>query len=753
MEKSYEGIFIPNHKVIDHASKSKAENSLYNWKKGEFTAGEWIRKLDLGQTIQPSKFDTKKDGTYTHALDEKTVDPKTKKIVETRKLWHSTHFICADGDNIKGVEFDDDGKDVNPSGLEPWTEQGLLSQHLPELLNKVYAVGESISSMLKEPLHRRFRIIFLFDEPITDENHYRYILKDLLAEEFPIIGKIGRSPAQPVFGNGREGFNFHICGNILSLKDYPLPAEPEKQKNTRQQEFATNETLEDFLRRHHIAYTVSKDPGKYYVECPYRNKHTGQKQGKTDSYVFDDGTGWAFYWSHAHCSDKRTWDAFKSGNNIRNGNHREPYVHTPSRPPDPEPGPNLEEPVDLSPLPASEDNPTPEFPDYEGELFLGSFADLYNAYASTHVWSPEMLMAMGIGAMSFAANKIRVQTHEKAKSFKLNSYILAVGESDLTAKSEAINEVKKFMYHINDDFDPLSNIQSIEGLLKALNETEDHSERYCLFDEGSVVFENTRRQGTKNLFSGLNELWLCPQSYSTGRAAGTDKVEYPYVCCWGNIPTKLISAVFRHEDMIGGSLNRWLPFYIQPKVKTERYPHAETEPYNDWISSLHKARAVLDTRLFTFTEEADDARFAWFEKLRADAIQSGEQIGESRFHTHAVKIAGIFALAENPPTNNSVELHHWEAALKIIRFLTECGEYLFRNVGATRIGELENEILDILNQHDNEMSLSDLTQKTRRFDSKEREEILTILEVNHKKIIRYSEKTNGRKKMMIRRIT
>ena len=228
----------------------------------------------------------------------------------------------------------------------------------------------------------------------------------------------------------------------------------------------------------------------------------------------------------------------------------------------------------------------PSFPDYEGELFLGAFQALYQAYAGSHVWSAEMLMAMGIGAFSFVGRGARVRTHERSNSMALNSYILAVGESDLTAKSEALTEIKKFMYQVDAGFDPVSNVQSIEGLLTALNNGEGSggtsggtAERYCLFDEGAVVFENTRRQGTKNLFSGLNELWLCPPTYATARAAGVNKVENPYVCCWANIPTKLIASVFRHEDMIGGSLNRWLPFYIQPKVKTERYPHADAHPF------------------------------------------------------------------------------------------------------------------------------------------------------------------------------
>ena len=151
--------------------------------------------------------------------------------------------------------------------------------------------------------------------------------------------------------------------------------------------------------------------------------------------------------------------------------------------------------------------------------------------------------------------------------------------------------------------------------------------------------------------------------------SGTDKVEHPYVCCWGNIPTKLISAVFRHEDVIGGSLNRGLPFYIQPKVKTKRSPQAESD-YNAWVNALFAVRATLDSRTFTFTKEADDTRFEWFEKLRSDAIKSGEQIGESPCHTHAVKFTGTFALAERTPTKNDVEKHHWEPALRVVRDLT-----------------------------------------------------------------------------------
>ena len=364
-------------------------------------------------------------------------------------------------------------------------------------------------------------------------------------------------------------------------------------------------------------------------------------------------------------------------------------------------------------------------------------------------------MAMGIGAVSFVGRRSFVKTHEKSDAYPLSSYILAVGESDLTAKSQAISEIKKWLSQTEEIFQPLSNVQSIEGVLKALNTSlleDDYEEatRYCLFDEGSIVFENTRRSGTKNLLAGLNELWLCPQNYSTGRAADTESIEHPYLCCWGNIPTKLIASVFRLDDMIGGSLNRWMPFFIQPKPETMRYPHAEPKMYDTWIKIL---KAIFShPRTFIFTEEADDARFNWFKSLRDKAIEENKQTGETRFHTQAVRIAGLLALAGNPSSDSKVHLKYWEAALSIVRYLYNSSEYLYRNVGATRLGEAENEILDVLNRHGNEMSLSKLARSARQFDADERNRILDLLEKNGQ-ILRYKEKSEkGRVHIMVRRI-
>ena len=296
----YNGIYIP-HRVIDTDSKVKAQDSLSGWQHAELTPEQWIEKLDAGQTIQPSTFTPKPDGTFTHKVGN----------------WTETYFICADADNFKGVEFLDNGSDKNPNGLEPWTEKGLLSKTFPGLTTKVYAVGESVSSMLKDPFHRRYRLIFLFDKPITSEKHYHQILMKLVSE-FPIIPPIERSPAQPVFGNAREGFNFYISGNILNLDDYPFQPETEEIKKPIENKREPVETLQAFLDRHKIAYEPSKEPNKFYVQCPYKDGHTHGKSGKTDAYVFGDASGWAFNCSHTSCKQagRTTWESFRDGMKI-----------------------------------------------------------------------------------------------------------------------------------------------------------------------------------------------------------------------------------------------------------------------------------------------------------------------------------------------------------------------------------------------------------------------------------------------------
>ena len=296
MSEKYAGIFISTHNVCCAASKAHAIKNLSNWKSESLTAEDWIGKLGAGQTISPSAFAIAPGGTYTHK----------------EEFWKSTHFICADADNIKS--------DKNPDGVEMWTEKSGLSKRFPDLKSRVYAVGQSVSSMSedKPPAHRRYRLVFLFDKPIESKPHYHQILHSL-ANEFPIIPKDKRVPSQPVFGNSREGFGFTICGNVLPLSDFPyIEPEPEPEPEQKiDKKGRETKTLDAYLREKGVEYTPATDEtGKYYVTCPFTSHHTDGKSGLTDAYVFDDGKAWAFYCSHASCANRRTWDAFKDGNGI-----------------------------------------------------------------------------------------------------------------------------------------------------------------------------------------------------------------------------------------------------------------------------------------------------------------------------------------------------------------------------------------------------------------------------------------------------
>ena len=307
---TFAGIFIASHKVCDAQSKAQATKTLTDWQSESCTAADWVKKLEAGHTIQPSAFSPQPDGTYTHK----------------GKFWQSTNFVCADADNIKGVETLDDGTEKNPDGVEAWTKQAGLSERYPALKSKAYAVGQSVSSMSddKPPPHRRFRLIFLFDKPIESIAHYHQILLSL-ANEFPIIPSVERSPAQPVFGNARENCAFTICGNILSLDDFPFTPPELKTADESQPRLDFDETLEEYLRRHRVDYTPSDEAGKYYVVCPYKDNHTGGINKPKDAYVWDDGK-WSFYCSHASCkkNEHTNWDAFKRGNGIANGSNSTP---------------------------------------------------------------------------------------------------------------------------------------------------------------------------------------------------------------------------------------------------------------------------------------------------------------------------------------------------------------------------------------------------------------------------------------------
>ena len=314
-EKTYPGLVIRSHEVRDSGSKLKAQGTMAGWQSVEQTAVSWLSELEQGHTIQPSLFTPKPDGLFTHAGE----------------YWHGTYFICADADHIRGVEFskqqlltpdgrpitdenkkpiyvlDDNGEPVmvddHPDGVEPWTEDKQLCVQYPALKDDCYAALQSVSSMSPEktPLHRRYRLIFVFDEMIETVAHYTQILRTL-CERYPLIPVIDRAPSQPVFGNVKETGKSAVTGNVLSLSDFPYtepvlddkPSSngkaPNGKYNATQRKYQ-NELdgliTDAKLVRHEIGVG-----GTVRVDCFFNPKHT------KDAFVGLDTAGYPYFKCH-----------------------------------------------------------------------------------------------------------------------------------------------------------------------------------------------------------------------------------------------------------------------------------------------------------------------------------------------------------------------------------------------------------------------------------------------------------------------
>ena len=322
--------------------KSFNESKLTRWEyQPDATALGIINHLDAGRIIVPGKF-------------EKC--SKTQRYRHTKDTWQATQMICTDADQIKGVEFtekfkkDADGnviwEDVNPNGVEAFTDLNTLFELCPQLQGEAYAIGHSLNSLStqKPPPHIRCRIHFLTEEVITSETDYKWLMLGLSAE-YPIVSA-KRHPAQPVYGNAgnrriiRDGeihelttpFETKIYGNVLSTQrirelvergkqaELDEHARREAERQTKQGQRETNANSEytgenvrlaDWLKDYDIPERGGRDGRYIFVDCPWENEHTSDF-GAKDTAVWEvEGSGeFAFHCFHTHC-EHRGWNDYR----------------------------------------------------------------------------------------------------------------------------------------------------------------------------------------------------------------------------------------------------------------------------------------------------------------------------------------------------------------------------------------------------------------------------------------------------------
>lgn len=675
----YQGLVIRAHCIKNKKSKEDAIRKLTGWERVVQSSEEWMQELEQGRTIILADMEASDTGAYTHA----------------EKYWKSTYFVMCDADNIKGVDFDTHGVDENPDGVEPWTDKGGLSELYPNLKDRVYAVAESVSSMAdwKETPHRRYRLIFRFDTPITNGDHYRQVLL-ALADEFAIIPKVERQPAQPVFGNARDGFStVHICGNTLKLSDYQqntpeaFTEQPTKASGTEYQK----KTLRDWLGEWGIDHEAASDVSeKYFVRCPYSEHHTEGKCNPKDAYVFVNESGkFAFHCSHASCKSagRTTWDSFKLGYGIRKGEGGK-YKISKSEPPEPKR------------LPA-EDLEDIKFP---VEALEGTIFGYYErAYAGRNETCPAFRFAELAFVFGCLAGR-RISLKSGIRPIYPNMYVSLVGRSNFSHKGESLHKIRQLISDYEmETLKVASFLPTAEGLIGMLSEVED-TRLVCLLDEFKALFSKASQKTSESLIPRLNEAYDCPPKLDNHTKIDPLVAIRPNVNLIGCLTPKWFEDSATLSNIGGGFMNRFA-FFMHEQMPLKSLSEVQPPRVEELgiVKRLIKAVAELNTfKKYEFSDEVKEHETEWYHTTMSQLLEKDDVIVDAtaRVNLHVIKIALILAFMNDNEANieNKINLKEWTAARAVGEYLAKVNIRLFGELSFDRYTAQEQRVLKALDR-------------------------------------------------------
>ena len=316
------------------------ESLLWDWEYlRDATPRDIIQYADAGRVFVPGQF---------------VKCPEKKRFRHTKATCQGTQVIACDADQIKGIEFDNEGKDKTPEGVEAFTDPKRLLELYPALPSEAYAIGHSLSSLSKPPPHIRCRIYFVLEHEIRSETDYKWLLLGL-STVYKIISA-SRQPAQPVYGNAGkrrifkddqvqelpQPFQTRIFDNLLSaeriseLIDKGKQAELDeaaaqqgerhREKNEQTANRSTDSTescpvenqttLTEWLSDKKITIRSKRGgrgerDGEYlFVDCPWKSQHTSDFGAKDTAVWESDDFGFCFHCLHNHCSS-RHWEDYR----------------------------------------------------------------------------------------------------------------------------------------------------------------------------------------------------------------------------------------------------------------------------------------------------------------------------------------------------------------------------------------------------------------------------------------------------------
>lgn len=734
-EKEYPGIVIETHKVIDAKSKDDAQNSFYGWKSVALTAPEWMRRLELGQTIQPGAFAPKPDGTYSHK----------------ENYWNSTYFIAADADNFVGVEFDDEGNDVNPNGIEPWTEINGLSKRFPTITEKAYAISESVSSMSEEKPHRRYRVIFLFDEPILDGQHYRDALAQL-AQEFPVITTVKRQPAQPIFGNAREDSNkVYIYGKVLSLSDYPkaqseITEAPESTptQTTKDGYGKYNDTQRKY--RHKLDQMITdagltrhetSADGTVRVDCPFNTDH------KRDAFVKLDSEGYpSFKCHHNSCNGKGFNEMAKvtcievpfnprSQFEARRDEAAANY-HAQANVPQADADGKVftDEEIDT-------DSNGSDAPDFPGSLFTGIFANYRDAMHEANPVPDSFLFATLKQAICASLGRaVFIDTDPVVYPV---IYTGLIGDSSRGHKGVALGFVKKLLRTADENVLHMPSLTTEEGFIDMFVEPEpidkyedgektgevegyrggwypfvNHKERaedimgaqmshesiriLGTFDEFSQILQRGKKAYTAGMLELMMHLYDAPSEIISPNKHSKSRAEFP---TWGVIGCSTFNLIENALDTnyIGGGLtNRFEWYHGESKRSMFTFGKPNVDKWTATVEELNAIRSRFDNPTsYTMTPESDKMGLEWLKQFESQLAGVDHQFVADSLKRQKIMImknALVFSVLRNEDTD--ITPADVEKAIVLSQYTCNVVDQLFSNFHNSETKRVVDRIIKVL---------------------------------------------------------
>lgn len=213
--------------------------------------------------------------------------------------------------------------------------------------------------------------------------------------------------------------------------------------------------------------------------------------------------------------------------------------------------------------------------------------------------------------------------------------------------------------------------------------------------EFSRLLKKTKKDYSSDFVETLQEAYDMKDELDNHSFTNPISAEKP---CISVISTTTFGKLQRHlenEEIEGGFANRFMYFIGDRKPPKPRPPKPDKALLTELMSELNEIRQKWNHTEFTMTKEAEKI---WDEFYCKDyETESATAIIDhisSRFTTHAIKLALIFAATENDKP--FITAKQVKTGIDIVEYLRKCAIEIFALQGGSKYSKIERLITDFL---------------------------------------------------------